>query len=213
MLWLLLAFLCPHALVPNWRIHQARLGGPASVGFGGQQPHALLPQDVAPLLVQRRRILACVPEPLVPLRRHAHVTVVDGPWNLHDAAPPAGGRVGAAPRVAELPEGVAVQIQAWQAQPCTHDAFILAAEREMQSSGGRAVTESSTRTNEESPTPRQPERLPAAPCPLDHRDAPGRRHLQGARVTRWVSSRRAGEARLFIRRTHGEGGSSRRMSI
>lgn len=93
-------------------VQQARLGSPARVGLGGQHLHLQLAADLCMLLGDGGRGLAGVPQPLVPLGRNLDLAVVRVARVLHDAAP-AGGRVRRVTAdVAELPVGVALEVEA-----------------------------------------------------------------------------------------------------
>jgi hypothetical protein len=111
--------LLPPSLSQRWRwrrrrgrsIQHAALGRPARIRLRREHLELLLPRDVARLLVQRRRVAPRVSQPLVPLRRHLDVAVEGERAVLHDAPHALLLR---GERVAELPEGVAVQVPAWE---------------------------------------------------------------------------------------------------
>lgn len=95
-------------------IGQSRLGGPAGVGLGGEGLDAVLARQVGGLLRQRGGILALVPQPLVPLRRHLDVREVRRPRVLHDAPPAQRARVDVLvyALVAERPVRVTAEVEA-----------------------------------------------------------------------------------------------------
>jgi len=97
------------ALLLSRSVYQARLGCPPRIRLGSQKLHLFLPRDILPLLQQRRRRPSHVSEPLMPLWRHSHVGAVDLIRVLH--YPPPSPRP-VTPEVAELPEGVALKVQA-----------------------------------------------------------------------------------------------------
>lgn len=95
-----------------WRVYVAGLGLPPRVGLGRQVLHLLLPPDVRMLLLDRGRLLARVPQPLVPLWGHLDVAEVRVARVLDDAPPPDSRVVRVATEIAKLPVGVALEIEA-----------------------------------------------------------------------------------------------------
>lgn len=92
------------------RIQDARLGLPPGVGLGGQELHPLLPDQVLLLLLDGRRVLPHVPQPLAPLRADLDVAIVRRRGELDDAPPARDGAVAA--HVAEFPKRVALEVKA-----------------------------------------------------------------------------------------------------
>lgn len=97
-------------------LHYSRLGLPARIGLGGQHLDPRLAHHVVLLFVEGRGFLAGVPQPLMPLRVDLDLGVVRRSGVVDDASP-ALAAFGAA-REAELPVCVALEVIAYNREPC-----------------------------------------------------------------------------------------------